>query len=525
VTSELARAGGVLAAAGLAILILAPARLQRLAGLAAWAIGALLLALYLAPEGHRPLLGAAAVVGLALAVGGAALLRRWPWLLPFVALACIPARIHVTVGSTEANLLVPLYGVVAAAAFLLAWELWRPTAAVIRSELGIVTWPLAAFVAWVGLSILWSGDVRQGSIDLLFFYLPFGLLAVSLARLEWRRLWAFGLLVEVAALALVFSAIGIYQYETRDVFWNPKLLVANAYAPFYRVNSVFWDPSIYGRFLVVAILACLVAVLFGRDRRLLIGATAAIAAIWAGLFFSYSQSSFAALVTGVVIASIFAWGRRGALIAAVAAIVVAVGALAVPNVRHDLFGNGRGLNSSTGGRGKLVRNGIKIAAHHPVAGVGIGDFKHAYAQLTHLKGREPKAAASHNTPVTVAAETGVPGLLLYVWLLVSGLLLAFRRFARDLPGLTALTCGLVLAAVAVHSLFYNAFFEDPTIWVALGLAAVASRVSLAGGRDEPAQPAQLDREVEPERQQDQRVDGAQQDGAGQRDVERLPEHR
>jgi O-antigen ligase len=360
---------------------------------------------------------------------------------------------------------------------------------------------------------------------LLFFYLPFGLLAVSLARLEWRRLWAFGLLVEVAALALVFAAIGIYQYETRDVFWNPKLLVANAYAPFYRVNSVFWDPSIYGRFLVVAILACLVAVLFGRDRRLLIGCTAAIAAIWAGLFFSYSQSSFAALVTGVVIASIFAWGRRGALIAVVAAVVVAVGALAVPNVRHDLFGNGRGLNSSTGGRGKLVRNGIKIAVHHPVAGVGIGDFKHAYAQITHLKGREPKAAASHNTPVTVAAESGLPGLLLYVWLLASGLLLAFRRFARDLPGLTALTCGLVFVAVAVHSLFYNAFFEDPTIWVALGLAAVASRRPLAGRADEPAQPAQLDREVEPERQQDQRVDGAQQDGAGQRDVDRLPEHR
>jgi len=525
VTSELARAGGVLGAAGLAVLIAAPGRLQRLAGLAAWALGALLLALYLAPEGHRPLLVAAAVVGLALAIGGAALFRRWAWLLPFVTVGCIPARIHVTVGSTEANLLVPLYGVVAAAAFLLAWELWRLRGQGIQRELGIVTWPLATFVAWAGISILWSGDVRQGAIDLLFFYLPFGLLAVALARLEWRRLWAFGLLVEVTALALVFAAIGIYQYETRDVFWNPKLLVANAYAPFYRVNSVFWDPSIYGRFLVVAILACLVAVLFGRDRRLLIGATASIAAIWAGLFFSYSQSSFAALATGVVIASIFAWGRRGAMIAVVAAAAVAVGALAVPNVRHELFGNGRGLNTSTGGRGKLVRNGIKIAVHHPAGGVGIGDFKHAYAQVTHLKGREPKAAASHTTPVTVAAETGVPGLLLYVWLLASGLLLAFRRFARDPAGLTALSCGLVFAAVGVHSLFYNAFFEDPTIWAALGLAAVASRVVSSGSRDEPAQPAQLDREIEPERQQDQRVDGAQQDGAGQRDVERLPEHR
>jgi O-antigen ligase len=522
VTAELARAGGVIGSAGLAVLLVAPARLQRLAGLAAWALGVLLLAVYLAPKGHRPLLVAAAVLGLALAAGGAALFRRWPWLLPLVTLACIPARIHVTVGSTEANLLVPLYGVVAAAAFLLAWELWRGDTR--WKELGIVSWPLAAFVAWLGLSILWTGDLRQGAIDLLFFYLPFGLLAVVLARLEWRRLWAFGLLVEVTALALVFAAIGIYQYETREIFWNPKVEIGNAYAPFYRVNSVFWDPSIYGRFLVVAILACLVAVLFTRDRRLLIGGTAAIAAIWAGLLFSYSQSSFAALVAGVVLVTIFAWGRRGIAIAAVAAVVVAVGALAVPNIRHDVFGNGRGLNSASGGRGKLVRKGIQIAVHHPVAGVGVGGFKRAYADLTHLKGREPKAAASHDTPVTVAAETGLPGLLLFGWLLAAGLLLAFRRFARDLPGLAALTFGIVIASIAVHSLFYNAFFEDPTVWAALGLAAVTARLS-ASGRDEPAEPAQLDREVEPEREQDQRVDGAQQDGAGQRNVEHLPEHR
>ena len=131
-------------------------------------------------------------------------------------------------------------------------------------ELGPAAWPLAAFVAWSGLSILWTQDLRQGSIDLLFFYLPFGLLAIVLARLAWSRLIAIGLLVELTAMALVFSAIGIYQYETRDVFWNPKLLVSNAFAPFYRVNSVFWDPSIYGRFLVVAILALLVAALSSR---------------------------------------------------------------------------------------------------------------------------------------------------------------------------------------------------------------------------------------------------------------------
>jgi O-antigen ligase len=523
VTAELARAGGVLGAAGLGVLIAAPGRLYRLGGLGAWALGIVLLAVYLAPHGHRPLLAGAAVLGVVLAAVGAAVLKRWPWLLPRVTLACIPPRIHVTVGATEANLLVPMYGVVAAAAFLLAWELWRGDTR--ERELGIAAWPLAAFAAWVGLSILWTGDLRQGAIDMLFFYLPFGLLAVALARLPWNRLWALALLVELTAMAIVFAAIGLYQYETRDIFWNPKVEIGNAYAPFYRVNSVFWDPSIYGRFLVIAILACLVVVLFKRDQRLLIGATVAIAAIWAGLYFSYSQSSFAALVAGVILAVIFAWGRRGLMLAAAAAVVVALGALAVPNVRHDVFGHGRGLNSATGGRGKLVRKGIRIAVNHPVAGVGVGGFKHAYAELTHLKGKEPKAAASHTTPVTVAAETGIIGLALYAWLLASGLLLAFRRFAPDLAGLTALVCGLVFASVAVHSLLYSAFFEDPTVWAALGLAAVTARVPLASRQDESAQPAKLDREVEPERQQDERVDGNQQDGAGQRNVERLPEHR
>jgi O-antigen ligase len=517
VTSELARAGGVIGAAGLAVLFVAPSRVQRLAALGAWALGALLLALYLAPHGHRPLLAAAAVVGLLLAAGGAAVFRRWPYVLPFAALACVPARFNVHVGSTEANLLVPMYAVVAAAALLLAWELVQGDQR--ARELGPVAWPLAAFVGWTGLSILWTGDLRQGAIELLFFFLPFGLLAVALARLRWSRLITLGLLAELTAMAVVFAVVGIYQYENRDIFWNPKLLVSNAFAPFYRVNSVFWDPSIYGRFLVVAILACLVVVLFVRDRRLVLGATAAIAVIWAGLYFSYSQSSFAALAVGVIVAAVFAWGRRGLALAAVAAVIVVAGALAVPSVRHDVFGGGSG-KSATSGRGKLVRRGLHIAVHHPVAGVGVGGFKHAYAELANLKGREPNAAASHTTPVTVAAEGGIVGFALYVWLLVAALALAFRRFARDVPGLTALALGLAVTAIAVHSLFYSAFFEDPTVWAAIGLAAALPR-----RRDEGADPPQLDRQVEPERQQDQRVDGAEQDGAGQRDVEALPEHR
>ena len=178
---------------------------------------------------------------------------RVPWLLAVATLACVPARIPVHVGSTQANLLLPLYGVVVVAALALAWELYGDESNRSR-ELGPLAWPVAAFVAWDGVSLLWSKDPRQGAIELLFFVLPFGLLAVVLARLAWSRGWVLTLYVQLAVMALVFAVIGIVQYETRNIFWNPKVSVDNAYAPsgwFYRVNSVFYDPSIYGRFLVV----------------------------------------------------------------------------------------------------------------------------------------------------------------------------------------------------------------------------------------------------------------------------------
>ena len=90
--------------------------------------------------------------------------------------------------------------------------------------------------------------------------------------------------------ALAFSGIGVYQYATRDVFWNPKVIVGNAYAPFYRVNSVFYDPSVYGRFLVVAILAALVLALYDRDRRAAYASGAAIILIWLAAFWPFSAA-------------------------------------------------------------------------------------------------------------------------------------------------------------------------------------------------------------------------------------------
>src|SRR5205085_10719757 len=211
-----------------------------------------------------------------------------------------------------------------------------------------------------GGSVLWTKDVRQGATELLFFVLPFGLITVALARLVWSRAWALGLYVQLAVMALVFAVIGIVQYETRNIFWNPKVRVDNAYAPsgwFYRVNSVFYDPSIYGRFLAVAILASLVVVLLRRgDVLWRVAAMLAIAITWAGLLPSFSQSSFVALIAATVIGAVVAWRRASLLLVAAGLLVVVLAVVVSPAVRHKAS-----LSHVTSGRSTLVSKGVKLA--------------------------------------------------------------------------------------------------------------------------------------------------------------------
>jgi hypothetical protein len=282
-------------------------------------------------------------------------------------------------------------------------------------------------------------------------------------------------------MALVFAVIGIVQYETRNIFWNPKVKVDNAYAPsgwFYRVNSVFYDPSIYGRFLVVAILAGVAVVLWRRiDPLWAIAVTLTIGITWVGLLPSFSQSSFVALMVGLFVALIIVWRKRSIAIVAVAAIILLAMVIASPAVRHKAS-----LSHITSGRSTLVSKGVKVGLHHPLAGVGVGGFRRAYADLTHLKGKEPKAAASHTTPITVFAELGVPGLLLFTWLVVAALALAFRRLQASFDGTARLGFGLALVAILVHCVFYNALFEDPTFWGLLALAAVGARTIIGERR-------------------------------------------
>ncbi|HEY0387195.1 MAG TPA: O-antigen ligase family protein [Gaiellales bacterium] len=469
--------GSIIGAAGLAGLLVLQDRRMRTAAFAAWAVGAAILAgdLLHSPIAtlrveatDRPALAvAAAAAGLAALAAGAVIAHRFPTLTLLAVVAAAPARIPLHAGGEQANLLVPLYGVILAMATVSAYQLVR--GAERPPALGPAGWALAALAGWGGLSLLWSADTRQGGVEMLFFYLPFGFLLSRLAAMRPSMPQLRLMLGVQVLLGLVFGAVAIWQHETRHLFWNHKIMVGNEYGSFFRVNSLFYDASIYGRFMAVTIVLLLGVLVY---RRLTVPLVAVVAALFAAQYLAYSQSSLLALAAGAAVLGATFWPRR--LVAAMALTVVVIGVAGLVVSSH-----GGSARQVTSGRSRLVEDGWRVIRHHPLGGAGLGGFARAALAGTAHPGRT-KSAASHTTPVTVLAELGPLGLAAYLALAASVGWAAVRAGPdRDVRVVLA----AALAAMLASSLFYNAYFEDPASWILTALIASMSFLQPPSSRE------------------------------------------
>jgi O-antigen ligase len=427
---------------------------------------------------HDPAGVALIVVGVAAAIVLAVPLARYPAVVPVALLAVAPFRVPVQLGQEEAFLLLPLYLAIAAAVLALAYRILRGERPPPPPFLLAI--PLAAFVTLAATSFLWTWDERAGGIALAFFVFPFTAGLATVARAPLADWLPRALLVTLVALGTLFAAIGIYQAHSRTLFFGRDVEVANAYTSFFRVTSVFKDPSLYGRYLVVPIAVLLVAILVRRGRTLdWVVATVFVAFLFLGLFYSYSQSSFVALFVVTFAVAIVGADRRTRIVLLACALVAT---LAAAGAAGATIG-GRSAKDVTSGRSRLVDVTVEAFKERPVAGVGIGGQPRASSEI--VKKGSPSRNASHTTPLTVLAELGVIGFVLYAWLLAATAwaLVLVARAGRTL----GVGLGAVFLVLVVHSMLYAGFFEDPLTWGVIGLACAA--LARAPATSEVTEPA------------------------------------
>jgi O-antigen ligase len=416
---------------------------------------------------------AIAVVGAALVIAALVLvMRRHAEAFPLLAILALPFRLPISADGRTVNLLIPLYLVVAAGvlAHLLPRLLGRE-----ERGLGRLEWLLLASVVLYAMQALYSGDRAKAGENLAFFYVPFALLFVLLRDVHWTRELLLRCLAIAVALAVVFAGIGFVEYARKELFLNPKVVSANQFDNYFRVNSLFFDPNIYGRFLALVMIAVTTFVLWRQNLREVLIAAGVLVWLLAGLVTSFSQSSIAALLLGLAVLAAYRWSLRGTLYAAgtLAVLALAVALLAPASWHFGLKGSGGSASNATSGRTKLIEGGLELFAKRPLQGYGSGSFQTEYEQ--HSKASvENATSASHTIPVTVAAEQGIVGLALYVALLVVAFLTLFRGAGRSPPRVAIAGC---FTALVLHTLTYADFLEDPLTWTLLGIGLALSRGS------------------------------------------------
>jgi putative inorganic carbon (hco3(-)) transporter len=468
------RAGALLVAMGLATALVAGQGWDELASLR-----------------DQPLEFAGAIVAaIVVLVAGAALMVRWPILLPLLVIATLPFRIRLHVaGGQDVNLLVPLYAVIGAGVLATAIEALRGRARIRPLPRPLVL-ALVVVICLYALQATYSSDLDFAARNIGFFLTPFAVLFCLLAMFDWdRRLLrlAFGvLLVE----AVIFAGIGIGQYATEHIFWNGKLEASNDFHFYFRVNSLFWDPNIYGRYLMVAILLASAALLWTGDRRLAFVLVGALAITFVGLVFAFSQTTFIALFVGLAVLAGLRWSAGWIAVGAPLALGATVLAI--------LFLAGGSTESSrdiSEGHSSLITGGAELAQDRPVYGYGSASFSKEFARAEDVPPGE--TTISHTEPITVAAEQGVIGLAAYLALLAAALWTFISGVTSIAPGLggtfrsledggraelAPARVGLTAAFIALlaHTVGYAAFLIDPLTWALLAAGGVLAAEVGAG---------------------------------------------
>jgi O-antigen ligase len=536
--SDVLAAAGLLAAAGaVAAAILLPAGRARSAAMLASLV--LFPALILGDQwnshqiadlrDHGARLAGLGLGALAISAALAAAFHRWPLLLPLAIVSVLPFRIPLHAGGDTANLLVPLYLVIAGGVLATAARSWGPGEATVpvggvdlgdhpeeqphrrgggtksaTGPTGPAVWlsrVLAVVVVLYAVQTLYSADFSKGLQDVCFFFVPFSLAYALLRDVEWDRRLLTLVLWVVGIEAAVFVLVGSIEYASRSLFWNDQVIRSNEFHTYFRVNSVFWDPNVYGRYLALAAVIAMAALLWAKERRSQLLLTFLIAVLWVGLTPTFSQSSYIALLAGLAVLAAIRWSLRWTVAA------VAVGAVAAAVVVALAGGSSNlsfsRINIDTSGRANLVSGGIHLFAQRPVHGYGSGSFPRAYRE--HVRTRKVPVSISHTEPITIAAEQGIVGLAAYAALLVAALwtmggggLLRLRPaghvagsggpggqavlhppYPAPPAGGVAARAAVLAAFVAllVHTMAYAGFFEDPIAWVLLAVGA-----SLAGSQ-------------------------------------------
>jgi putative inorganic carbon (HCO3(-)) transporter len=349
-----------------------------------------------------------------------------------------------------------------------------------------LTSALIAFFVWATVSLLWAPESSPGIAALMRYAPNILLIPIGYTAVRTRRDLAivFGAIIFGAILAATFAVL-----QPPD----PEIVVESA-----RATGTIGDPNELAAVLLVG-LALGAGFAIGRGHPLLarLAAAFAIPLCLAGIFLSLSRGGLVALGALMVAGTIFAGRWRMAI--TIVVVVVAAGGFLYFTQLAPLPARER-VSSAKGGSGRtdLWTVGWRMVRAHPLNGVGVGNFPNTAADYTLQPGTiertdlifNEKPFVTHNTYLQILAETGIPGLLLFVGVIACCMRCALRaarisarRRDRAMEAL-ARSMFLGLCGMLVADFFISVMYSK-LLWVLLALGPVLYAIALDDDAVEP----------------------------------------
>jgi O-antigen ligase len=207
----------------------------------------------------------------------------------------------------------------------------------------------------------------------------------------------------------------------------------------------------------------------------IVGATALISG---GVLMSKSRAGLIGFSAAALFALIGGWrqfGRRGRFGLVSLVLGLLTGALMISNPARVVNRLGEAGEDSWGGRPMIWQTTRALIARYPITGVGYGAYEGAMP-LYQPPPRGMMMNHAHNQYLEIAAEGGVPGILLFAAALVMLVRLHIRRQRHDRSAHRYLRSGALvgLAGLAVQSIWETPLLTPAVLWLAAAAAGIAT---------------------------------------------------
>lgn len=280
------------------------------------------------------------------------------------------------------------------------------------------------FIGWAAITLLWADNISIG-VNILQRYMLRMILFLLLIVNEIRdKKHLDGLMATLTLsgwLIVVVSAITVFL---------------QGYTPGTRLQVFDVNANGLGISLLITLPAVLWRALRPTKHNRVINKWLAAIFLFASIgLIGLSGSRGSAISLGITLLAFLFWKPTRSW-GIVGLIIVVLAVFTAPIVFSTTITRFLGTTGETtlGGREYLWTGGWLLIKDHLLMGVGIGNSSYQvipYIMNLGLRLSSPEAAVLHNPVMVIWAETGLPGLLLYLGILANAIILFARQYLQS----------------------------------------------------------------------------------------------